>query len=239
MKKKIIELKGLVLGYRGMRDLTPPLYKSFEGPGIHAVVGRNGSGKSTLLKTILGLQHGAKGEVMIGEQNKGVRIDSLSLDQRAQLFAYVESTPPKTSGLRVEEVLDLAKEMSFKGGKSEVDLWELQDLLGRRLDTLSDGQALRVMLARASAQGASWILLDEPTAFLDIPARRKLITMLGEFSITRGVVIATHDLHALAEMSPVGVHEVGVLGLKDLETKAESKEKLVAKWERDLSLALD
>jgi|TARA_B110000459_G_C16623201_1_gene503164 iron complex transport system ATP-binding protein len=238
MIHKVIELSGLILGYKGMPDLTSHIHKSFNGPGIYAFVGRNGSGKSTLLRTILGLQSSVAGEVFIGEMNDGVSVKSLSFEKRAQIFAYVESTPPKTSGLRVAEVLQLANDMSSVGSGRDIELWGLENLMNRRLDTLSDGQALRVMFARASAQGASWILLDEPTAFLDIPSRKKLVQMLKEFSKTRGIIIATHDLHSLAEMQPVGVSEVCGFGLKDLEIKADSNEELVDKWEEDLGALL-
>ena len=219
MIHQVIELSGLVLGYKGMPDLTSHIHKSFNGPGIYAFVGRNGSGKSTLLRTILGLQSSVAGEVFIGEMNDGVSVKSLSFEKRAQ-------------------VLQLANDMSSVGSGRDIELWGLEDLMNRRLDTLSDGQALRVMFARASAQGASWILLDEPTAFLDIPSRKKLVQMLKEFSKTRGIIIATHDLHSLAEMRPVGVSEVCGFGLKDLEIKADTNEELVDKWEEALGALL-
>ncbi|PCJ82288.1 MAG: hypothetical protein COA49_01970 [Bacteroidetes bacterium] len=235
LEVKSIELSGLVLGYKGMPNLTLPISTEFKGPGIHALVGGNGAGKSTLIRTILGLQDGVEGEVLYG----GDKVRTLNYSEKASIFSFVGSTPPKSSGLKVKEVLNLAVEMSRSNIAPDVFMsiiksWSLQNLLSRRLDTLSDGQASRVMFARAETQGASWMFLDEPTAFLDIPARKQLISMLKEFSQNKSVIIATHDLHALAELNPIGVYEVGDFGLKTLTSAGKTESELVVHWEEKL-----
>ena len=68
------------------------------------------------------------------------------------------------------------------------------------IDTLSDGMAQRVMLARASAQSDALILLDEPTAFLDVVGRREVMADIGQWlHVGKTVVLATHDLDAVQE----------------------------------------
>lgn len=165
------------------------------------VVGRNGTGKSTLLKTLAGLLPPKSGSVNLG----GASVEAMRPRQRARRLAFVSATPPRGTALTVRDVMELALEagghpveairvdQAMQSGG--VDQWAQM-----ALDTLSDGMAQRVMLARAAAQSDSLILLDEPTAFLDVVGRQEVMADVGQWrEAGKTVVLATHDLDAVHE----------------------------------------
>lgn len=165
------------------------------------VVGRNGSGKSTLLKTLAGLLPARAGSVSMD----GVEIAAMRPQARARKLAFVPSTPPRGTVLTVQDVIELALEAG--GHQADATSVEQSMLQGGvhpwaqlPIDTLSDGMAQRVMLARAAAQSESLILLDEPTAFLDVVGRREVMADIGQWlNVGKAVVLATHDLDAVQE----------------------------------------
>ena len=165
------------------------------------VVGRNGTGKSTLLKTLAGLLPPKSGSVLLD----GEAIATMPPRQRARRLAFVSSTPPRGTALSVRDVMELALEAG--GHPVQPDLVEeamasggVKQWAHLEIDTLSDGMAQRVMLARAAVQSDALILLDEPTAFLDVVGRREVMTDLGHWrNAGKTVVLATHDLEAVEE----------------------------------------
>lgn len=221
MRVPNIVLRDLVPGH-GV-GLTKELNMAWGGPGLHAVIGRNGTGKSTLMRTVAGLMRPVAGAVEVG----GRSMKAWSAWERAERLAFVDSTPPRGSGLSVGEVLTMAdREGREEVGRQwlarlgEPGWWEVP------VNALSDGQGQRVMVARAAAQGCPWMILDEPTAFLDVPAREDLMklleVMVGE---GRSLLVTTHDLHLL-EHSPAlkTIHRLDHNGLKALDSGAKAKE---------------
>lgn len=161
---------------------------------VHLLIGRNGSGKSSLLRAMAGLQSVHSGRIDVD----GTDMHSASHDERAQRVAYVASTPPRSSQLKVGEVLQLAAAV---GEDAHAMLCQLGEAgwWKRKLDSLSDGEAQRVMFARALLQRAPWVLMDEPTAFLDVPSKRVFWEQLRH-AAARGqqLVLATHDYEYIA-----------------------------------------
>lgn len=171
-------------------------------PGSAMVVlGRNGTGKSTLLRTLAGLDLPKRGTVTLGPQP----VAKMPPRRRAAHLAFVSSTPPRGAALTVSEVIELALEAG--GHPASLDRIEAALEQGgiaawadKSIDTLSDGMAQKVMLARAAAQSDSVILLDEPTAFLDVVGRREVMADVGAWRDQgKAVVLATHDLDAVEE----------------------------------------
>ena len=160
---------------------------------IHVVFGANGSGKSTLLKSFMGIQPLLTGAMTMGEWPwRGVAGRSFDV----QLMSWASSTPPRQVGLTVEEVLS----MSGNAGRAGQWLPMLPDLMHQRLSDLSDGQAQQVMIARAMLQTKSWLILDEPTAFMDIQSTGKVWALVGAHAEHGGsVALSTHDLHGLTQ----------------------------------------
>ena len=169
------------------------------------VVGRNGAGKSTLLQTIMSLLPPAQGEVWLGED----QVAELRPRDRAARMSLVTSTPPRHAGITVRATMELA----LRAAGLPVDRSSVEDGMkragiavwaDRRLDHLSDGMAQRVMVARAALQGREVMVLDEPTAFLDVVGKEDILSQLHHCR-TSGtiVVLASHDLDAVAASGAV------------------------------------
>ena len=214
-------LSGLVCGYSG-RAVGPVGDRVWSDAGLHALIGANGAGKSTLIRTLAGLQPPIAGSVRFGDADAhGMRPAA-----RAQLVAFVASTPPGASGLTAGEVLQL---MAGTDAERRQALERFGDARwwDTRLSELSDGQRQRVMLARAFLQNTPWILLDEPTAFLDAASRRKLFGHLNELAgLGKGIVLTTHDLHLLHGQP--ALKSVNALGRQWLELPTDAA---VSDWE--------
>lgn len=167
------------------------------GPGeVLGVFGPNGAGKTTLLKTVAGMVSPRRGVVLVS----GRELARLSRMERARLVAYL---PPflGDGGFRVT-VYDLVSMALYPGGGSREAVEEalrrlgIEELAGRTLDQLSSGELQLALLAHALARRADVVLVDEPTAFLDLANRVKALRLLRELARARGaaVLVATHDL---------------------------------------------
>jgi iron complex transport system ATP-binding protein len=132
-------------------------------------------------------------------------VHTMTEKQRAKIMAYVGSKQTSFSGLLVEEVVSLG---AWSAGKSiDVDaLLSAHDLLKlakKRISEISDGEAQKVMLARAIAQQTPVLLMDEPTAFLDHPTRKTWWTsMLQLVADGKTVIMSTHDIAFIPENHP-------------------------------------
>jgi ABC-type cobalamin/Fe3+-siderophores transport system ATPase subunit len=130
-----------------------------------------------------------EGEVFLKDAQGGVLLPSDA--NWVRKMSYVPSKPPSQVGLKVQEVLALSGEVSRAADLHAA----LKPWLGQRMTELSDGQAQQVMVARAMLQTETWVMMDEPTAFLDVHAQRQLWSMLRvHLGGGGGVFLATHDL---------------------------------------------
>lgn len=186
----------LVVGHSPKHVLLGPLDHVWKAGGMHLVLGGNGSGKSTLLRTLVQALPTLTGKVSMSDGNQELRPNEGV--RWTKSIAFVSSRPPQQVGLTVKEVWALS------GNPSEVAEWhsDLMGLASSRLSELSDGQAQQVMVARAMLQSERWLVLDEPTAFLDVQAQRRLWSML-DVHVDRGggVLMATHDLWGVERWS--------------------------------------
>ncbi|GAB2762720.1 ABC transporter ATP-binding protein [Salinifilum aidingensis] len=214
-----LRVTDLTAGYRS----TPVLSGvSAEVPagGWLGVIGPNGSGKSTLLKAIAGLvRHG--GEVAVD----GRSVDVLSRRQRARVLGYAPQIPQLPIGLTVTDYVLLGRtpHLGPLGREGPADLELVRELLHRLdltrladrwLSTLSGGERQRTVLARALAQRAGVLLLDEPTTGLDVGHAQGLLDLVDELRRELGttVVSTLHDLTLAAQYAErvLFLHEGGV-----------------------------
>ncbi|MCS6826648.1 MAG: ABC transporter ATP-binding protein [Caldilinea sp.] len=167
------------------------------------LLGPNGAGKSTLMRTLAGLQPPLEGTVEIA----GRDIRALTPSQLARLLAIVLTERIDVGNLCAYDLIALGRHPytdwtgRFRIGDHAVveralravQAWPLR---WRPVNELSDGERQKVMIARALAQEPAILLLDEPTAFLDLPRRVEIMAMLHELTRATGcaILLSTHDL---------------------------------------------
>ncbi|GIU90951.1 MAG: cobalamin/Fe3+-siderophore ABC transporter ATP-binding protein [Acidimicrobiia bacterium] len=166
------------------------------------IIGPNGAGKTTLLRAIAGLVRFG-GEIEIG----GRASSRLRARDRARLVALVPQSPVVPPGLAVLDYVLLGRtpHISFFASEGAADLdraWDalgaldLRDLAGRAVESLSGGERQRVLVARALAQSAPVVLLDEPTTALDIGHQQDVLDLVDALRRERSLTVVStmHDL---------------------------------------------
>jgi iron complex transport system ATP-binding protein len=199
----MIRTEALSFAYRNdkvLHDLT----LNFEPGKITALLGPNGSGKSTLLKCCTGILSGYDGEIFIDQQP----LHRLPPRQRARYVAYVPQQEIQTFPVSVFDTILMGRKpyIGWMPSRNDYAVIEkimhqlhLDDIAHRHLNELSGGQRQRVIIARALAQQPQVLLLDEPTANLDLRHQLEVMTILQKIAqdgIT--IVIAVHDLNLAA-----------------------------------------
>ena len=203
-----IELHDVTLGY-GERVLMADANVGFGWGELTALVGRNGTGKSTLLRTIAALARPQKGHITIGGEDSA----GLSMREVASRIAFVSTEDVRVQNLHVWDVVSLGRApyTNWVGRLTEEDKTKVREslrLVGMEafaeasMDSLSDGERQRVMIARALAQDTPIILLDEPTAFLDLPNKYEICLLLKKLAHKEGkcILFSTHDLSIAIEL---------------------------------------
>ncbi|MGI8696429.1 MAG: ABC transporter ATP-binding protein [Mycobacteriales bacterium] len=186
----------------GDRDVLAGVDLKVAGGEWLSIVGRNGAGKSTLLRFLAGLVPGA-GEVRLD----GRLAASLPRRQRAQLVALVPQSPTVPDGTRVIDYVLLGRSpyirtLAYEGPEDLAASYDalahldLLDFAQRLVATLSGGERQRVFIARALAQGAPIVLLDEPTTALDVGHQQQVLELVDRLRHEHGLTVLTamHDL---------------------------------------------
>ncbi len=222
-------------GDKIIRDVNLSV-RSGESVGI---IGPNGAGKSTLLHLMIGLLSPDKGEANLGNEN-ATAMEPLA---RARRVAFVPQSARVNFPYTVAEIVAMGRHPHL-GIFSELDsegrdkiAWAMEatgttELSKRLFSQLSGGEAQRVILARALAQDAPALVLDEPTASLDLRHQSLLYGLLEELNKTRGMtlVVVTHDVNLAAEYCPrlIGLREGRILldGPPDQVVTAQGMQKL-------------
>jgi iron complex transport system ATP-binding protein len=195
----MIRLENISLSY-GSRTILRDASLHLHAGELCALVGRNGAGKSTLLRALT-----SGNSVYLN----GASTTELSPETLAQTVAIVTTERIRIENLLVEDLVamgrapytnwvghlqDIDREIVGKA----IDVVGMGEFAGRDTSSLSDGELQRVMIARAIAQQTPIILLDEPTAFLDIPTRFEVCRLLSDLAHKEGkcILFSTHDIDA-------------------------------------------
>lgn len=200
-----LQTKNLCTGYaeNGAKVLSKSLHCCLYAGELVALTGPNGSGKSTLLRTLAGLQPPLEGEVFLD----GINLRQLSPRERARTLAVAFSSFAPMAGMLGREFVSLGR-IAYSNWLDRrqahdhavvLEVMEQTDTLqfsNRLVRDLSDGERQRLALARALAQEPRVLLLDEPTAFLDIAHRVSLLRLLVSLARKRkmAVLFSTHEL---------------------------------------------
>lgn len=199
----IISLSQLSVGYTLSHPVISDINLELRSGQLACLIGENGIGKSTLLKTLTGFLPKLKGSLLLGNRD----IDSFSQRELARQVSIVLTQKPDVQNLTIEEIIGLGRSpyTGFFGRLRAEDRKVVDDaiatmgiekLRGRMIQTLSDGERQKVMIAKALAQETSIILLDEPTAFLDFPSKAETFQSLQRMAHERDklILLSTHDL---------------------------------------------
>ena len=201
-----VSVHGAWAGY-GRRTVLTGVDLEVEKGTMIGIGGPNGVGKSTLMKLIAGVIAPARGSVKVA----GKDISRLSGRRRARLVAVVPQTPELPAGARALEVVlmgrnphlgllswETADDLSIAVESMRVT--NTDEMLDRPVDQLSGGERQRVAIAMALAQQTPMLLLDEPTANLDLAYQPAIMQMLRDLAARgRTVVTAVHDLTLAAQ----------------------------------------
>ncbi len=207
MNNLLLQTENLTVGYGGRREkphvIARGLNLALPAGSLVCLLGPNGVGKSTLLRTLAGLQRPLTGRVRLGNDD----IHTLSPRQLAKRLSVVLTERVDAGLLSAYALVALGRHpyTNWRGDFSRHDV-EMVDkaivavgaevLAARPFHELSDGEKQKVMIARALAQEPDVMILDEPTAYLDLPRRVEIMMILRRLAHEQGktVLLSTHDL---------------------------------------------
>lgn len=223
----MIELSNFTVRY-GTRVLLGNVSATVPRGSLCALIGVNGSGKSTLLRRVAGLDKGYTGTISVA----GNDISVLSRAEIARTISLVTTSRVRVNNITCREIVALGRApyTNWIGSKTvedrlftekAIEMAGIKEYAGRMISTLSDGEAQRVMIARAIAQDTPVILLDEPTSFLDLPGRYRLVALLKELAGTYGktILFSTHELEIAARSTDLTL----IIDTPDLITAPSDK----------------
>lgn len=202
----MLQMEAVDVGYRARRSencVARDVTLTLESGEFVCLLGPNGAGKSTLMRTIAGMQPPLAGRVMID----GRDLQEMPPKDRARSFGVV-LTERITAGLLTSYALVTLGRYPYTNWLGRLtdndheivqrafELAGAVELAQRFVSELSDGERQRVMLARALAQQPRLMILDEITAFLDLPRRVEVMALLRKLARDTGcaMLISTHDL---------------------------------------------
>lgn len=205
-KRISVKVKGVTFGYTGKNTLNEIDLECASGEFI-GLIGPNGSGKTTLLRCINGVLRPKMGTILV----EGKDIDKMKIKEIARICANVPTDAAEDLALSVQEFVFLGRYPYVSGmwweSKDDEKIvdealktFKLEHLADRKLSELSSGEQARVLLAKAVVQRPQVMLVDEPSAHLDL--RYKLEVMEELRSLARSgitVITASHDLNLMSK----------------------------------------
>ena len=205
-----IIIKDLTTGYQvkgGKRTISSQLNATLNRCEMTCLLGPNGAGKSTLLRTLSAFQPALSGSIEV----MGMDIKRYENKELARIVSVVLTDNSGIKNMTAEEVVAMGRSpyTGFWGRLTDKDRqivkkclnWvDIEPLKDRKMQTLSDGERQKVMIAKAIAQETPIIFLDEPTAYLDYPSKIQMMLLLHRLAkaLKKTIFMSTHDLeHAL------------------------------------------
>ncbi len=202
-----LTLNGIAFGFPTRPDFLGPVDVTIRTGECWAIVGPNGAGKSTLLRLMAGLLTPDSGSIDVA----GDDLSRLPARLRAKRIAFVPQNPPTDFDLCVREIVVMGRFPHRSMGLFEsaddyaiaqrmMEVTQTCEFADRPLCTLSGGEAQRVHVASSLTQEPQFLLLDEPTASLDLQHQLAIFSILRDRALHEGlaVVVVTHDVNLAA-----------------------------------------
>ncbi|MFT4901047.1 MAG: iron complex transport system ATP-binding protein [Lentimonas sp.] len=202
----LLSASQLGIGYRTkgqVHAVAEALELALQAGEFVCLLGPNGAGKSTLIRTLAGMQPALSGTLQLNQQD----FNEIAPRERARLVSVVLTETVASGMMDAYSLVSLGRHpySGWLGGLNATDRARIdaafqavgaQDLASRQVAELSDGERQKVSIARALAQESKVMLLDEPTAFLDLPRRVELMMLLRNLAHREqmGLLLSTHDL---------------------------------------------
>jgi len=200
-----VEVKNLNFGFGGPKNVLNDINLEIDKPGLYCIIGPNGVGKSTLVRCLNKIYKVPAGTVFVN----GTDINDISIKDNAKNMSYVPVGGDDTFALTVIDTILVGRHTQQKWKTSREDmeitfkalkLMGIEDLGMKRYNELSAGQHQKVAIARGLVQETEFIILDEPTANLDVRYQVYVTELLKELSKQTGltVLMISHDLNITA-----------------------------------------
>ncbi len=203
----VLVTEGLTIGYlqprRAPLVISERISVSLVQGEVVCLLGPNGAGKSTLIRTLCGMQRPLAGRVFL----QGTSVHNMLPMALARRLSVVLTERVDVGALTADDLIALGRypytDWSGRLTKKDEQIvgWAMEtvgaaQLAGRRVRELSDGERQKIMIARALAQEPTVMILDEPTAFLDLPHRVDIMGTLRRLARQTGqaILLSTHDL---------------------------------------------
>jgi iron complex transport system ATP-binding protein len=202
----VLKTQNLTIGYTHRRErkvVAKQLSLALFSGEVVCLIGPNGAGKSTLLRTLTGLQPSLAGKVFINDRE----LSTLTPLELARSVSVVLTEQIHVGMLSVFAMVSLGRYpyTNWAGNllTKDIDIINqamqavgIAELALRNVSELSDGERQKAMIARALAQQPHIMMLDEPTAFLDLPRRVEMMSLLRQLSreTDTAILLSTHDL---------------------------------------------
>ncbi|WP_299525127.1 ABC transporter ATP-binding protein [uncultured Lutibacter sp.] len=211
--KHIIQVKDLNIGYTSKKEvktIASNLNVELDAGNLVCLLGKNGIGKSTLLRTLTKVQPSLKGEIFINS----TKLETFNFTDFAKIVSLVLTEQLPDSSLTVFELVALGRQpyTNWIGYLTTEDLGIIQSafektntkhLMNSKCFELSDGQLQKILIARALAQNTPIIVLDEPTAHLDLHHTINTFSLLknlaSEFNKT--IIVSTHEINLALQLA--------------------------------------
>lgn len=202
----ILSTKNLAIGYGkhpNQNVIMDNLDLNLFSGQLVCFMGPNGVGKSTLIRTIIGAQPALNGQIFFNNQNSS----DIGISEMAKLVSVVLTDKINAGNMTAQELIAMGRyphlgwfvslsKSDLKIIDNCIDQTNINDLRHRKIYELSDGQLQKVMIARALCQDTPIMILDEPTAHLDLNNRVEVINLLSDLSksTNKAILMATHEL---------------------------------------------
>lgn len=209
----MIKIENLSIGYlqkNHTKVVASDFNATLNGGELTCLIGANGVGKSTLLRTLSAFQPPLAGHIYVN----GKELSRYTDKELARIIGVVLTKRPHITNMTVTEMIGLGRSpyTGFWGTLDSEDtkivneaiqLVGIEDLADRMIQTLSDGEKQKVMIAKALAQQTPVIYLDEPTAFLDYPSKVEVLQLLRRICSEAGktVFLSTHDVELALQLA--------------------------------------